>query len=114
MNTTFLKMFFFDFNKYNLSFRVKKEIENIYNNLLKNNNYIIEIYGHTDNIGNDNFNTNLSQNRANVVMKYLLDLGKVKNRIKVFGYGKSKLFLPNTSKNNRNMNRRVEFKIIKK
>lgn len=102
----------FDFNSTLLKEKAKKEILTIYNYLKQNPTFRIEISGHTDNIGNESFNQNLSEQRAKSVLNYFIFLGLTKNRIKSKGYGKNKPLVNNTSENNRKINRRVEFKII--
>jgi outer membrane protein OmpA-like peptidoglycan-associated protein len=71
----------------------------------------IEISGHTDDIGTAGSNLKLSQERANSVMKYLLGKGVLAARIKAVGYGETKPEVANDSEENRQRNRRVEFKI---
>lgn len=73
----------------------------------------IELAGHTDNQGSDEYNTKLSQNRVNEVAKYLSINGINTNRLTPRGYGKTKPILPNISDFNKSQNRRVEFVIMK-
>ncbi len=73
----------------------------------------ISIEGHTDDVGSDDANRNLSQSRAESVRKYLTDNGVGVDRLSAKGFGESRPILPNTSKRNRSLNRRVEFKIQK-
>ncbi len=72
---------------------------------------LVEIEGHTDDAGSDDFNQKLSQQRADSVRLYLLEQGVGNDRLEAKGYGESKPILPNTSKRNRSINRRVEFQI---
>ena len=71
----------------------------------------IRIEGHTDDRGEDDFNLDLSQRRAEAVRTYLLDRGISASRLESKGYGSSRPILPNTSNRNRDLNRRVEFTI---
>lgn len=71
----------------------------------------ISIEGHTDDVGPDDFNLELSQRRAEAVRKYLIDQGISADRLVAKGFGESRPILPNTSTRNRSINRRVEFKI---
>ena len=71
----------------------------------------IEISGHSDDVGSAHKNQLLSQNRATVCLNYLVRKGVNSSRIKAVGYGETKPLVPNTSKENRARNRRVEFKI---
>jgi outer membrane protein OmpA-like peptidoglycan-associated protein len=71
-----------------------------------------EISAHTDDIGSDAYNLNLSLKRAQSVVDFLISKGINVNRLKSKGYGESIPLVPNTSDENRAKNRRVEFKII--
>lgn len=69
----------------------------------------VEIGGHTDDIGPEDYNQELSEHRARSVADHLLARGVPKERVKrVVGYGETKPLFPNDSKENRAMNRRVE------
>ncbi|MGQ9847922.1 MAG: OmpA family protein, partial [Bacteroidales bacterium] len=82
---------------------------------LKNNSTIeIEIGGHTDDIGSDDYNQKLSERRARAVADYLISKGVDAKRITVVGYGESRPIAFNTDEEGRAMNRRVEFKVMKK
>jgi outer membrane protein OmpA-like peptidoglycan-associated protein len=83
--------------------------------ILKDNPTIeIELSGHTDNVGNPSGLIVLSQERVATVKKYLVSHGIVGNRIIGKGLGAAKPLVKNDSEENRKMNRRVEFKIIRK
>ena len=71
----------------------------------------IEISGHTDSIGSDTFNQNLSEQRAQAVQSYFLDKGVKKERVTAVGYGETKPIAPNKTEEGRARNRRVEFTI---
>ncbi|MBK6522582.1 MAG: OmpA family protein [Sphingobacteriaceae bacterium] len=87
-------------------------------NLVKllNDNPIMEIFiaGHTDNIGNDEYNNKLSKERAAAVVTYLTSKGVVAARLTSDGFGKSKPLADNSTDEGKSLNRRVEFTIIKK
>ncbi|UCD83535.1 MAG: carboxypeptidase regulatory-like domain-containing protein, partial [Deltaproteobacteria bacterium] len=72
----------------------------------------ILIEGHTDSVGSETYNLNLSQSRAESVMKYLLDKGVPGARLKAAGFGESTPIADNTTASGRARNRRVEFTII--
>lgn len=81
--------------------------------LLKDNPAIvIEIGAHTDNVGSDRYNLTLSEKRAQSVVNYLLDNAIPTDRIVSKGYGMKKPMVPNTTDENRALNRRVEFNIL--
>ncbi len=72
----------------------------------------IELAAHTDDRGNEQYNLELSQQRATSVLNYLVENGIASTRLKAVGYGKSKPLFPNTSDTNRAKNRRVEFIVL--
>jgi outer membrane protein OmpA-like peptidoglycan-associated protein len=80
---------------------------------LKAKNWTLEIQGHTDEKGSDDFNMKLSQSRADAVKNYLVSKGIVADTITAKGFGESKPIVPNDTDANREKNRRVEFKITK-
>lgn len=71
----------------------------------------ISISGHTDNVGRDDANMKLSQDRANSVGQYLISRGVAGGRVNAVGYGKSQPIADNSTENGRSQNRRVEIKI---
>lgn len=72
----------------------------------------VEISGHTDDAGNDNFNLALSQQRAESVRQYLIGKGVSADRLIALGMGESVPVADNTTEEGRLANRRVEFKVI--
>jgi len=73
----------------------------------------IEIGGHTDSDGSSEFNQKLSQSRVNTVRSTLISKGINANRLTAIGYGESKPLVPNTTRENKQRNRRVEINIKK-
>ncbi len=73
----------------------------------------VEISGHTDDVGNARSNQVLSEKRANAVRDWLISKGVDGSRITAVGYGEDKPIVPNDSKENRQKNRRIEFKRTK-
>jgi OmpA-OmpF porin, OOP family len=73
----------------------------------------IELSAHTDSFGSDDYNFKLSDNRARSCMEYLLSKGIAPNRVTSQGYGETKPVAANDTPENRQLNRRVEFKITK-
>ena len=71
----------------------------------------VELGGHTDNVGSDVYNLTLSESRAEVVRKALIDHGIEAERLSAKGYGASQPLWPNDSEVHRAMNRRTEMKI---
>lgn len=81
--------------------------------LLKDNaTMIIEIGGHTDNLGSDDLNLALSQKRADAVMEYLKLAGIEEARLKAKGYGETQPIADNSTDDGRAKNRRTEFEIV--
>ncbi len=73
---------------------------------------LIRIEGHTDDVGTDEFNRKLSQDRANAVRDYLVKKGIATERLQAIGYGKDRPLAPGTTPQAREANRRVEFDIV--
>ncbi len=71
-----------------------------------------EISGHTDNVGDKKSNQELSLKRAKSVYEYLLQKGVEPNRLTFRGYGDSQPAAPNDTEENRQKNRRIEFKFL--
>jgi len=72
----------------------------------------IEIAGHTDSDGKEEFNQKLSQSRVNTVKNALVSQGIASGHLLAKGYGESKPLVPNTTDENKQKNRRVEINII--
>lgn len=70
----------------------------------------LTIEGHTDDVGKDDYNMNLSQKRTESVKKYLIGKGIVESRLTAIGYGETKPIADNTKSDGRAENRRVELK----
>jgi len=73
---------------------------------------LIEVAGHTDSIGTDEYNQDLSERRARSVADYLAARGIDRDRMRVVGYGESRPRAPNDSPENRQKNRRVVLSIL--
>lgn len=72
----------------------------------------VELAGHTDSIGIEEYNRELSQRRADSVRNYLIELGVSGDRLSAVGYGESKPVRSNETKEGRERNRRVEFNVL--
>lgn len=107
-----LNNIFFDFNKSDLLPESYSELDKLIATLEKNPGFVIEISGHTDNVGSDEHNLALSKKRAEIVVKYLTDKG-VRNTLTAKGYGETNPVANNDTEEGRQMNRRVEFSISK-
>ncbi|MDN5289584.1 MAG: hypothetical protein JWR38_5858 [Mucilaginibacter sp.] len=113
-NKVILKNIFFDTNKFDLEAESKTELIKLIEFLNVNPKVHIEISGHTDNVGADQNNQILSENRAKSVYQYLVTNGVAAGRLVFKGYGKTQPIAPNDTEENRAKNRRTEFKIISK
>ena len=109
-----LRNVFFNTASYELKPESKVELQKLTDFLNLNKTVLIEIDGHTDNIGSEEMNKKLSESRAKEVYKYLVDSGIDGNRMKFTGYGFSKPISSNETEEGRALNRRTEFRIIKK
>ncbi len=74
----------------------------------------IEVQGHTDSVGDDPYNLDLSQRRVESVERYLIDKGVAEARMAPIGFGESKPIDTNDTDAGRAANRRVEFKIVER
>jgi OmpA-OmpF porin, OOP family len=109
-----LNFIFFKFNEFVIQKESYKLLEDLADYLLKNPQIEIEIAGHTDNIGTNEYNDKLSLNRANAVAEYLIAKGVANKNIHCKGYGSTKPIDSNTIEEGRANNRRVEAIILKK
>jgi OOP family OmpA-OmpF porin len=113
VNTIYIfKNVLFDFDKSELLGVSIKELDQLYQYLNTNLKLSVEIYGHTDNVGTQKRNEELSQQRAKAVAEHLILRGLKKTRITSFGFGSTKPVADNKTKEGRDLNRRVEFKLI--
>lgn len=112
--TVRLKNIYFDFDKTSLKNESFVELDKVVDFLKQNSTVEIEISGHTDNKGSDNYNLTLSQGRSEAVVNYIISQGIDSFRLTAHGYGESKPIDTNDSEEGRANNRRVEFTILKK
>ncbi len=72
----------------------------------------VEISGHTDSKGSDDYNRDLSQGRAQEVVNYIISQGIEESRMNAKGYGEEKPVATNDTDEGRAENRRVEFTVL--
>ena len=108
-----LKNIFFETNSSELTNESTAELNTLLQLLNDNPQIIIEISGFTDNVGGDEYNINLSQNRAQSVKTWLREKGINADRLQAKGYGKQNPVADNSTQEGRSQNRRTEFKILK-
>jgi len=113
-----LENIYYDFDKSNIRPDAAIELNKLVKIMKDNPTIWIELGSHTDSRGNDQYNLQLSQNRANAAVQYIINQGINQNRITAKGYGESKLL--NKCANavkctaaEHQLNRRTEFKIVK-
>jgi outer membrane protein OmpA-like peptidoglycan-associated protein len=110
-----LRHVFFDFGKATLQEESSAELNMMVTMMKQNQSMQVEIGGHTDDVGSDSFNKKLSQQRADAVKGYLTSNGINGKRIKSIGYGEERPLVSNDDEaGGREINRRVEFKVIAK
>ena len=112
-STIRLNNIFFDFAKAELRPESFPELDRLVNCLNENPKMEIEIRGHTDNVGGHDANIKLSNDRAAAVKIYLISKGINESRVRSIGYGETKPLKKNDTETNKQINRRVEFVIIK-
>lgn len=109
-----LNNIFFDTGKATLRKESTAELERLQKLLVETPALRLEISGHTDNVGTAATNRELSQRRAKTVVDYLTQKGIAQDRLTFAGYGDTQPVAPNTTKANRQLNRRTEFKVTGK
>jgi len=109
-----LNNIFFDTNQFNLKPESIAELDKLAIFLNLNPSLHIEISGHTDDVGSDESNQTLSENRAKAVYQYLITSKITPDRLIYKGYGKTQPIASNATEDGRQTNRRTEFKVIAK
>jgi outer membrane protein OmpA-like peptidoglycan-associated protein len=113
-NKVILNNIFFDTNKFLIKDESRPELQKLLGFLMLNKAVKIEVSGHTDNVGSDQSNQILSENRAKSVYQYLIANGIDASRLSFKGYGETQPIATNDTDEGRAKNRRTEFKIIAK
>jgi len=98
----------FDFNKYTLKSDAQVKLAKVSGILLAYPNLKLQVEGYTDNIGTDEYNQKLSEQRADAVREFLVAQSVADANITAQGYGKSNPIADNSSNSGRAQNRRVE------
>jgi OmpA-OmpF porin, OOP family len=108
-----IKNIFFELDKAKLKPESFVELDNLVDVLGEYPYIVVEIQGHTDNQGSDLYNEGLSQRRAQAVVDYIVSKGIPKHQFVATGYGEKLPRATNDTEEGRQINRRVEFKILK-
>lgn len=109
-----LKNVFFETNAYALQAISYLELNRLIELLKENPSLTIEIGGHTDNVGQEAYNLDLSTKRAESVYNYLVNNGINAAQLTYKGYGESTPIADNETEEGRALNRRTEFTILKR
>jgi outer membrane protein OmpA-like peptidoglycan-associated protein len=106
--------YLFDFDKSVIKKKYYSKLDEIAVMIKKDPKLKVEVQGHTDSVGSDKYNMGLSMRRANAVRDYLIKKGGIAaDRLTAVGFGESKPIAPNTTKEGRAKNRRVELQPLK-
>ncbi|MDF9795935.1 outer membrane protein OmpA-like peptidoglycan-associated protein [Catalinimonas alkaloidigena] len=104
----------FDNGKAELKTSMFADLDKIIDFLLDNPDFMLKIEGHTDSDGNPDLNLDLSQRRADAIKEYLVEFGKLDaSRVEAIGYGSTKPIVEEKTEKDKQLNRRVEFNIIR-
>lgn len=107
-----LRNIYFDTDKWEIKPESKVELEILIRVMRENPTIRVEISGHTDSRASEQHNNNLSLNRANSTVNYLVEHGIDRKRFEVKGYGESQPCATNDTEEGRALNRRIEAKIV--
>lgn len=103
----------FSFDKAELTDEARTAIDELAERLKADNrNVYVEIQGHTDNVGSEEYNLKLGEKRAEVVRRYLAQKGFALHRISVISYGESEPVADNKTREGRSANRRVVIVVL--
>jgi len=102
----------FAFDSSNLQPQFYPVLDNVANTLNEYNQTMIEVAGHTDNVGSESYNQQLSVQRATAVANYLQGRGIMQQRMIITGAGESRPIASNDTEAGRAQNRRVEITIV--
>jgi len=98
----------FDTAQYSLRPGAREKLAKVAGIIMSHPGLKIEVEGHTDSVGGDDYNMRLSENRANSVRGYLVQQGTVPDNVTAQGFGKTMPVADNATTAGRQMNRRVE------
>ncbi|WP_236975628.1 DUF1573 domain-containing protein [Membranihabitans maritimus] len=112
-----LNNIYYDFDDDRIKMEAEQDLDFLYNLLTDYPTMVIELSSHTDSRGNDPYNMDLSQRRANSAKRYLVERGIDENRVQAVGYGENRLLNHcsngvDCSEEEHLLNRRTEFTII--
>lgn len=98
-------------NSTTISSAMRNTLDGVAGSMVQYPNSLIDVMGHTDSTGSEQYNLDLSRRRAESVANYLTGRGVARARIETIGYGEQYPVADNTSETGRAQNRRVEIRI---
>lgn len=108
-------MVLFEFDSASLRPEAQQSLQQAAQTLNRHNELVlIEVGGHTCDLGSAAYNENLSRERAEAVYDYLVDSGVAAARLEVRAYGETSPRVPNSTQANREQNRRVELTVLQR
>ena len=102
----------FAFNQATVQPQFRPTLDQVATVLAQYNQTYVDVYGHTDSVGSDAYNQQLSERRATAVADYLVGRGVAQPRLGIRGYGETQPIASNDTEDGRAANRRVEIKIV--
>ena len=102
----------FGFNSSDVSAQFYPVLDKVANTLVQYNQTIVNVAGHTDSVGSDSYNMNLSKERADSVARYLQSRGVNYQRLNAMGYGESRPVDTNNTEAGRANNHRIEITLV--
>jgi outer membrane protein OmpA-like peptidoglycan-associated protein len=103
----------FGFDKAELSAEAKSALDAFADKLKADNkNVYVEVQGHTDNVGSEEYNFQLGEKRAEATRRYLSMKGVPLNRLSTISYGEAEPVADNSTRDGRNQNRRVVLVVL--
>ena len=107
-----LRNVFFDFDKWDLLPRSSVELDKLQRVMRTYPDMVVELSGHTDSRGDDEYNEQLSMRRARAVVNYLQERGIAADRLRYRGAGSHEPVADNATETGRSLNRRVELRVV--
>lgn len=111
-DTVVLRGVTFEFDSTRITPNARVILDEVADTLLAAPGLVIEIGGHTDSRGSDSYNQTLSRERADSVIAYLRDRGVAADQLEAEGYGETQPIASNDTEDGRELNRRVELRIL--
>jgi outer membrane protein OmpA-like peptidoglycan-associated protein len=102
----------FDFNRADLKSQFYPALDQVAATMAEYNQTVVEVSGHTDSVGSDEYNQRLSEQRADSVANYLVGKGLLRQRFEVVGMGERYPVADNMVESGRSQNRRVEIRVV--